>query len=440
MNAPSPVELTGSTPSLPDCVELGVWTAIPISPPASLQLSLKEVDEKESRAVKKRGVMTFHTVGCTGCHADQQATTRVAEVMAGQVDHPHRLGGTATAAPASFLYHLGDVVYKKDKDTAGEQSPPPEKHHDFGQLYDTQFYRCYAAYTPPIFAIAGNHDGKDKDPEGPERKSAIQHFLKNFCGLDDGDPADNHSTDRRPGKQPYPYWLLRTPLAYFIGLYTNVNNAGQLDDPQGDQRPQYDWLVQTLKDIREAADGRALFLTVHYPPCSAAVNFPERGNPNLGPTPRPPGKTLEPISMALQRAFQESQLYPDVVLSAHAHLYERLTWTHADGSQIPYLIVGAGGHAPVEKLSKPCARTDPETAPPALGPVSLPDWLSLPAGDRVELAAFNDEEFGFLRLTLDSNHKKLTGEYFAAFAPSPGRPLPTLADSFQLDLLAHKLE
>ena len=351
---------------------------------ASLRLELKEVDKQESKAIKEKGVMAFHAVGCTGCHADQQATTQVAAAMAAQVAHPHRFGGAPEAVPPSFLYHLGDVVYKKDKETVGEQSPPPppEKHHDFAQLYDTQFYGPYAPYAPPIFAIAGNHDGKDQDADGPTRKSAIHHFLKNFCGLDDGDPPDNRSSSRLPMAQPYPYWLLQTPLAYFIGLYTNVNNAGQLDNPEEDGQPQYDWLVRTLADIKEAADGRAVLLAVHYPPYSAAANFPERGNPNLGPTPRPLGKTLEPLGVLLQRAFHDSEQYPDAVLCAHAHHYQRLTYIYADGRQIPYLIVGGGGHIPVEKLSEPCAKgqdvAHPGACPQVVSLSPCPGWRASP--------------------------------------------------------------
>jgi hypothetical protein len=430
------------TADLPDCVELGEWTKIPTSPPASLRLKLKEAEQSESQAIKQRGLMTFHTVGCTGCHADQQATARVAAAMAVQVAHPHRFGGTPAAVPPSFLYHLGDVVYKKDKDTAGEQSPPPppEKHHDFARLYDIQFYAPYAAYAPPIFAVAGNHDGKDREPDGPPRKSAIHHFLKNFCGLNDGDPPDNQSTSRPPMAQPYPYWLLQTPLAYFVGLYTNVNNAGQLDDPQADGRPQYNWLVQTLTEIKEAADDRAVLVMVHYPPYSAAVNFLERGDPNRGPTPRPEGKTLEPLAVLLRRAFRVSGQYPDAVFSAHAHHYQRLTYTHADGRQVPYLIAGGGGHAPVEKLSRPCAKdqaAEPSEDRPA---VVYPPGVEPPAGDRVELAAFNDEDFGFLRVTLDGGKRRLTGEHFAAFNSSASpRALPALDDSFTLDLRTHTL-
>jgi hypothetical protein len=381
--------------------------------------------------------MAFHVVGCTGCHADQQATTGVARAMADQVGQPHCFGGTPDADPASFLYHLGDVVYKKDKETAGDQSP--EAPHDFAQLYNTQFYKPYAAYAPPIFAIAGNHDGKDRHPDGPTRKSGIHHFLKNFCGLQDDEPPDNQSSDRQAVAQPYPYWLLETPLAYFVGLYTNVNNAGQLDNPQEDGRPQYDWLVGTLQDIKAAADGKAVFLALHYPPYSAAVNFLQRGNPNLGPTPRPPGKTLEPLGMLLQSAFRASGQYPDAVLSAHAHLYQRLTYTHADGRQIPYVIAGGGGHIPVEKLSRPCLKKDQDAGlPEAPAAVVSPPGLSLPAGDRVELATFNDQDFGFLRITLDGNKHSLTGEYFTAFTPAGAQTaLPALADSFTLDLRSH---
>jgi hypothetical protein len=429
-----------SSKDLPGCVELGVWTKIPVPPPASLRLRLRDVDKKEAEAIKERGVMTFHAVGCTGSHADQQATTHVAAAMAVQVAHPHRFGGAPEAVPASFLYHLGDVVYKKDKDTAGEQSPPPppERHRDFAQLYDTQLYGPYTPYAPPIFAIAGNHDGKDREPDGPTRKSGIHHFLKNFCGLNDGDPPDNRSSSRPPMAQPYPYWLLQTPLAYFVGLYTNVNNAGQLDNPEENGQPQYDWLLRTLAEIKEAADGKAVFLVVHYPLYSAATNFLERGDPSLGPTPRPPGKTLKPLGSLLQRAFRDSGQFPDAVLSAHAHHYQRLTYTHADGRQIPYLIVGGGGHIPVEKLSKPCATGQDAGRAEPHPQLVFPLGLSLPAGDRAELAAFNDRDFGFLRLTLDHTRRRLTGEYFTAFTldPSPGA-LPALADSFTLDLSAH---
>jgi hypothetical protein len=238
--------------------------------------------------------------------------------------------------------------------------------------------------------------------------------------------------------QPYPYWLLRTPLAYIVGLYTNDINAGQLDAPTGEERPQYDWLVQTLKAIQKRKDDRAVFMALHYPPYSAATNFRERGNPKLGPTPNA-GK-LRPLGMILEEAFQESGQYPDAVFSAHAHLYQRITYARPDGRQIPYLIVGSGGHSPIESLTCSC-EGELGPAPITPCPIVLPKGLTIPHGASAELMAYNNLDFGFLRLTLDADKKQLIGEFFAAFSEArDSARLPKLADSFCLDLEEHRMK
>jgi hypothetical protein len=135
----------------------------------------------------------------------------------------------------------------------------------------------------------------------------------------------------------------------------------------------------------------------------------------------------------------DSGQFPDVVLSAHAHHYQRLRYTYESGRQIPYLIAGGGGHIPVEPLSKPCQNQ--QSSVPATPPrVVYPPRGAPPAGDRVELVAANDRDFGFLRLTLDGTKQQLTGEHFAAFnlAGSP-KALPALDDSFTLDLRTHSI-
>jgi acid phosphatase type 7 len=276
-------------PVYPPCVEHGVWISIPKAPPSGpLLLKLKDVDEAESQAVKERGVMSFHTAGCTGHFQNHVPETAVAQAMAKQVADPHCHGGLAGAVPASFFFHLGDIVYKDEDKTDLERA-------DQQKLYNEHFYAPYAGYPRNIFAVAGNHDGKDsKHPE----KSAIQHFLKNFCDSKRSISPDNRTSGRTTMVQPYLYWLLRTPVAYIVGLYANDINGGQLDNPEGPGSPQYDWLVNTLRDIKKEADGRAVLLAVHYPPYSAAVNFLQRGDPNLGPTPRP--RPLQPLGMILQ--------------------------------------------------------------------------------------------------------------------------------------------
>src|SRR5258708_39164525 len=158
--------------------------------------------------------------------------------------------------------------------------------------------------------------------------------------------------------------------------------------------PQYQWLVKPLKGIKD--DGKMIFLALHYPPYSGAANFAERGDPNLGPTPRraPPAGVLQPLSNILQQAFHESAQYPDVVISAHAHLYQRITYTYANGWQIPHLIAGSGGHAPVEKVSKTCAGAT-ATLPNPPFDVVLPFASPLPKVDSPKVVPYNHIEFLF---------------------------------------------
>jgi hypothetical protein len=412
----------------PPCVEHGVWTPVPRErPPGALRMRLKDVDADESSAIKQRGCMSFHVAGCTGqfdSHVPQEA---VARAMVKQASAPHCFGGQPSAVASSFFYHLGDIVYKDEDKTDAERA-------DQQKLYNEHFFTPYADYPRNIFAIAGNHDGKDsKHPE----KSAIRHFLKNFCDSERTTSPDNLAGGRATMVQPYPYWLLQTPLAYVIGLYTNDVNGGQLDDPAGDDGPQYDWLVDTLQAIRKEEDGRAVLLAVHYPPYSAAANFRERGDPNLGPTPRP--RPLQPLAALLRRAFRDGKQYPDAILSAHAHHYQRLTYTCADTRQIPCLIVGCGGHGPVEGLTVTCDKKEGPTPELPCAAV-LPPGLALPPGDRARLVAYNDRDFGFLRLTLDQNKHLLVGDFFTCYREG-GDPAarPALADFFTLDLRAHAL-
>ena len=420
-------------PAYPACVEHGIWTSIPVDPPSgSHRLALKDIDPDESHAVKQRGVLSFHAVGCSGDFKNHLPGLQVAKAMAAQISNPRVSGGSSRAVGTSFLFHLGDVVYK-------DEDPSDPEGKDQAAMYNSQFYAQFTSYDRNILAISGNHDGKSSDHS---KKSAILHFLQNFCGSKREVSPDNQTDRRLTMTQPYPYWLFETSVAYVVGLYTNDINGGQLDDPMSTESPQYQWLVKILKGIKEAADGKVVFLALHYPPYSGAANFAERGDPNLGPTPRqpPPAGVLQPLSNILQQAFHESAQYPDVVISAQAHLYQRITYTYANGWQIPYLIAGSGGHAPVEKLSKTCSG-DTATLPNLPFDVVLPFGSALPKGDSAKVVAYNDQEFGFLRLTVDIKERVVIGEFFAAYDQSnPSAALPALRDSFTLHLQKHTID
>lgn len=405
-------------PPQPPCVEHGIWTPIPLPrPKGSLALRFKEVDREESRVIKKGGKMTFHAVGCSGDFADHQAGRRVAKAMSAQVTHPVLYGGNRDAAPASFLFHLGDIVYKPEA-----QATEIGKEQSY--LYNTQFYQQFTHYPRKIFAAAGNHDGKNSLHKA---HAAILHFLKNFCNAYGNKSSDNGVDSRKTMTQPYPYWLLKTPVAYFICLYTNDNNGGNLDDPTSLDKPQYEWLIKTLRQIKKANKGKAVFLVLHYPPYSGARSFLERGDPNLGPTPRLAGRRQEPLGVILQRAFRTSLQYPDIILSAHAHHYQRITYSYGKSHQIPCLVAGCGGHGPLEKLATACDGT-PVPLPGLPFDILKPPGLKFPRGESARVVKYNDEHFGFLRLTVNLKEKNVVGEFFAV------QDKAVLFDSFTLDL------
>ena len=435
------------------CVEKGLWTPVPRQPPATLDhytLRLKEVDPAASEQIVQAETMTFHLVGCSGDFSDHRPQEAVAQAMAEQAHDAGTAGiPHGPAHPSSFLYHLGDVVYK-DENVADPQGK------DQATMYQEQFYTPFTHYPRSIFAIAGNHDGKFSKHTA---RSAIDHFLLNFCATTGGVSPDNTVDHRHAMRQPYVYWRLNTHLAYIIGLYSNVANGGMLDDPHDPgAHTQYDWLVEQLRDVRQKntqnVPRRAVLLAVHYPPYSGATNFKERGDPTLvrvddpepgieTPTvpPAPANVSVpnaHPLATVLERAFQESGQIPDAVIAAHAHLYQRLTSRYGDGREVPYLIVGSSGHSPVENLWETCAKAS--DAPRALPfDAVLPPGLTLLPGQHVKVMAYSDEstggQFGFLRLTIASGStNRLVGEFFTAYP----QPL-ALADSFTLDLDSHRI-
>jgi hypothetical protein len=422
---------------LTPCVEHHPWTPLPVPPPARLSaftLRLRDVDLKERDRTRAAGVLTFHMLGCSGAFAEHEPQRQVVRALVAQL-HPRtaRASGAPGAAPGgeppavrpSFLYHLGDIVYKDDNASDEEGSDQPAMYRD-------QFFAPYADYNRPIFAIAGNHDGKrTTDP----RTSAIEHFLAQFCAP--GKRARRHDDRRPPMAQPYPYWRLATPFAYIIALYSNIHNGGVLDDPaSATERPQYRWLVEQLRDVRRrnaaSSRPRAVLLAVHYPPYSGAANFAQRGDPTLGPSGAGAEHTLGTV---LQRAFTESGQRPDAVFSAHNHLYQRLTYRHADGREVPYVIAGSGGHGPVEDMWETCAGKHAAPAPSKRPPFNavLPPGLALARDERVRVVAYDDQRFGFLRVSVTAS--AVWGEFFAVHHDTVTR-----ADAFHLDLAAHTVK
>lgn len=420
------------------CIEKGVWTPLPTAPPAVTNVVFAPV-------LAGSGFM-FHIAGCAGDPINSGPGLAVASGMAAQITD----SGKGPAVAPSFLYHLGDITYS-------------EKGHDVTpEMWNTQFYKQYAGYaqehTPlPIFAIAGNHDGKTGSTTAA---SQITHFLQNMCGTAGKVSPDNTADPARmETAQPYVYFRLDTPLAYIIGLYTNVSNGGVLDDPQHGpfkKGPQYQWLVEQLTFCRKhKAAGQAVLLALHYPPYNGAVDFAQRGNPTFGNDNAYPDAV--PVAMVLEAAYQDSGQIPDAVFSAHAHLYQRMTVSYADDKgkavrQVPHFVVGCGGHSPIELMASTCeggVATFPTKPFDLFKQGNPPVNLTAPPNATVTVEASADGvdkekvPFGFLRVTVTTGSQpKLVCEFFTTVCDSTGKPVQAgsvLADSCVVDLTTHLL-
>ncbi len=257
--------------------------------------------------------LTFHSVGDTGAssHSLIRNEHLVAEAMAGDVER----GGAN--APA-FLFHLGDVVY-----SFGES-----------QYYYDQFYEPFRRYDRPVIALAGNHDGAVYGPDvNTPVAPTLEAFLRNFCANAPGSSPDALGVARTTMTQPGVYFTLDAPCASIIGLYSNVlEHPGVISSQVGHFPLPDDQLhflaaeLARLKPEREAL-GRAVVLAMHHPP----VSFD--GTHGNSPT----------MANEIDAVCAEAGLWPDLVLSGHAHLYQRFT-RQVNGRQIPYIVAGSGGH------------------------------------------------------------------------------------------------
>ena len=278
------------------------------------------------QAVQSTGKIVFHAVGDTGAakvNRSQTATTaighegEVADAMAAEVQGP--------PADPAFFFHLGDVIY------------------NFGeaQYYYDQFFEPFRAYDRPIFAIPGNHDGMvfgsgSSAPQVP----TLDAFLSNFCAAAPGPSPDSGGLIRSVMTQPGVYFTLDAPFVSIIGLYSNVLDGPGVISSQGGRFPivddQLDFLKRELARLKPLHDAgqRAVIVAVHHPPLSADAKHG--------------GSTG--VQADLDACSKAAGLWPDMVLSGHAHLYQRFTRTTPTGKQTPYLVSGSGGFAATKPL------------------------------------------------------------------------------------------
>lgn len=277
--------------------------------------------------------LRFFVVGDTGGVLNPEPQNHVSSAM------------QAVAAPA-FVYHVGDIIYFN-----GDEAD-----------YPSQFYEPYAHLNAPIIGIPGNHDGDNTVGAAP----SLTAFMTNLCATAAQLPAGAEEYNRDTETQPNCYWTLRAEAVTIVGCYDNVPSGGVIEADQAA------WLASELK---AAPAGVPLIVTLHHPPYSADAFH--GGSQQMGDV--------------LDRAFQQSERTPDLVLSGHVHNYQRFTRTMSDGSTtLPYVVSGNGGYHNLHKLAAGAAPGEQLSAD-----------VVLDAGD--------DANWGFLTFTADGH--SLHGEY-----------------------------
>jgi hypothetical protein len=345
-------------------------------PPYRYDLS-KFLTTGDVQAIANSGVMVCHTVGDTGDYRGRQQDF-VADLMTADTQN------LPEGKKPAFFYHLGDVVY-----FAGDVDK-----------YGDNFYETYKDYPGFIVSIPGNHDCQPDDPQdGPvdPKKTPLDGWVQNFMSKDPSQAGSlKTGADRTQMDLPNVYWTLTTPLATFIGLFSNVGETeGEI------HQDQIDWFKGELA----AADpGLALIVAVHHPPFSGDVEHSGSSE----------------VYNVLFDSFKAAKRYPNLILSGHVHNYQRFTNVVQGPKgplQIPCVVAGAGGYTRLGKLQK-------------VGGVFPKAPLDLGSGLRLE--QYDQDNFGFLRLEISKT--QIIGTYASATYTVGPTPPAKVVESFSINL------
>src|SRR5271165_3459870 len=279
-------------------------------------------------AISHAGKIVFHAVGDTGAAKVNRSQT-AATALGHEAAVANAMVADVAELGAAFFFHIGDVIY------------------NFGeaQYYYDQFYEPYANYDRPIFAIPGNHDGMVFGPTSTAPKvPTLAAFLTNFCAAAPGPSPDAGGIARSMMTQPGVYFSLDAPFVSIIGVYSNVLDGPGVISSQGGHFPISDVQLvflkaelARLKALRQSSP-RAVILALHHPPLSTDAKN---------------GGSTGPVA-DIDACCAAAGFWPDMVLSGHAHLYQRFTRTvaKAGGKQTPYLVAGSGGFAATAAMGK----------------------------------------------------------------------------------------
>ena len=342
-------------------------------------------DPTMPNAIAQQQQIVFHATGDCGSVQGPKTQNQVADKMAADFDE------TDPREVPQFLLMLGDVVY-----SFGES-----------QYYYDQFYEPYRNYHAPIFAAAGNHDGMISPLAHAQ---SLEAFQRNFCA----DPAQGFVVTQEAGGlsrtaqiQPGVYFTLDAPLVRIFVVYSNTLEDPGVISNNAIGTVQLDYLKAALQRAKQEKYPGAILFAHHHPPYAIGGQH----------------SSSTDMRHQMDAICEEVGVWPHAVLAGHAHSYQRFTRLRDDGTEIPYIICGNGGHN-VQKLQGPQGSV--LRAPQTLLQKTADD-------DAVTFENYDDLDYGYLRVIVDPEQLRI--EYHpAADATSAKTP----DDSVTIDLVTRK--
>ena len=349
------------------------------------RLTLSDVMGGNAHAIKNiqdNQQIVFHATGDCGSTRGPQTENEVTDKMLADFNEsdPQEI--------PQFNLLLGDVVY-----SFGES-----------QYYYDQFYEPYRDYAAPILAVAGNHDGMISPLA---HASSLEAYLRNFCADSFEVTLDAGGLSRTAQIQPGVFFTFEAPFVRILALYSNtLEDPGVISNADIGES-QLTFLQTALERVKSENFKGALLMADHHPPYTAGSRH---------------GWSIDMLAQ-IDKLCDQTGVWPHAFLSGHAHNYQRFTRTRHDGTQIPYIVCGNGGHN-VQRLSR------------KNNPLRTPQIIQAAHGktDQVVLENYDDQDYGYLRVVVNATQLRI--EYHPA---SDGAGAKTPDDFVTIDLAQRKL-
>lgn len=332
--------------------------------------------------------IVFHALGDCGSTKGPKMQNEVVDKMLADFTE------TKDKEVPQFHVLLGDVVYS------------------FGEVkyYYDQFYDPYRDYPAPILAAAGNHDAM----LAPGLQStSLEGFLRNFCAADFQVMPEAGGLARTAQIQPGVFFTFEAPFVTIVFIYSNaLEDPGVIADKDIGSS-QLSFLEAALTRIKASGFKGALLFAHHHPAYTLSRH----------------GWSIE-MQAQIDAICDKVGLWPHADLAGHAHNYQRFTRRRRDGTEIPYIVCGNGGHN-VQRL-RPAGGASMR-APQVIqqsGSGSLPS----PQLDQVTFENYDDQNYGYLRVIVDERQLRI--EYHPA---SDGADAKTPDDSVTVNLASRQL-